>query len=94
MNKEITIDLSNFQRGIFEGVKDGYQEVTKSGKLSNVSAMVMVGYLSSAANAFELVGDDYNAKLFKSTAVNISKNWKDFMHSMQMLFQTMSIEQD
>lgn len=92
MSNDVSVDLRQFQSGMIQGVKAGYDAVAQSGKLSNVSAMVMVGYLSSAANAFELVGDDYHAALFEKTASRIKNNWKEFMDAIQILFQTMSIE--
>lgn len=94
MSKTLEINLGQFQSALISDVKHGYDTVVSQGKLSNISAMVMVGYLSSAATAFASVGDDYHAALFKKTATRIQKNWKEFMDAMQILFQTVDIEVD
>lgn len=92
MSNEIEVNLRDFQSSLIRGAKSGYDTVVSEGKLSNVSAMVMVGYLSSSATAFGAVGDDYHAALFQKTASRIQMNWREFMDAMQILFQTVDIE--
>lgn len=88
----VQINLPAFQAELIQGVKSGYDTVASEGKLSNISAMVMVGYLSSAATAFRAVGDDYHEALFQKTAARIQTNWKEFMDAMHTLFQLVDIE--
>ena len=94
MHNLTEINLGNLQVSLIDGLKSGYNTVCTSGKLSNVSAMVMVGYLSAAATALESVGDEYHAALLTKTATRIQKNWKEFMDAMQILFQTVDIDLD
>lgn len=94
MKNSIEVNLRDFQIAMIDGAKSGYNTVTAEGKLSNISAMVMVGYLSAAATAFDSVGDEYHGALFDKTARRIQANWKEFMDAMQILFQTVVIEEE
>lgn len=91
MNNIVEVNVPAFQSSLIDVAKSGYDSVIREKKLSNASAMVMVGYLSACVTAFKAIGDDYHAELFTKTASRIQSNWEEFVDAMQILFQTVDI---
>lgn len=89
---DIKVNLAQLRTVLVYGVKDGYDQVVKQGQMSQSSAILMIGYLSSAVAVFELVGDRHHADLFKATANRLRDDWKSFVDSMQSLFQLCDIQ--
>lgn len=90
--KSVTLNVEELRSSLVLGVKDGYDQVVKDGKMSQASALVTVGYLSAAIAMFDLIGDDHHANLFRATANRINEDWKSYMKSMQLLFQMVDIQ--
>lgn len=91
-SQTVDIKVVELRSALILGVKDGYDQVVKEGRLSQMQAMVTVGYICSAISVFELIGDSHHVQLFTTTATKIRENWKDYMEAMQMLFRLVDIE--
>ncbi len=64
---------------------DGYNATVEVGRYDQASAQTMIGFLSAAAIALRLSGDEVWAAIFERSAKRLNENWRCYEAEIPVL---------